>query len=1386
MPRPSALSIEELLRHRAWLQRLARALANDPGEADDAVQDTWVAALRGAPSDVAFGRAWLRRVFVRELGRRRRRDVARRRREVRSEARPTVPPTDELVARLEVQQRVTRIVHGLPEPYRTVVLLRFFEGLAPREVAACTDVPVETVRTRTRRALARIREQLDAAGDSLGWRAALLPLATGAARLEGPLVPDRGGVRAWDAAGATGGLLMGTVGKTAAAAAVIALVLAALWTAAPGADSSVTPATSAPLGDVVTPRTARVAPAVHDAESQTGGIDVVDPQQPVARVVVRDLSGAPLRGVVIEAFPQHELRYGPDWIRFIASLADVPTPVARARTDERGVARLNTGSGRRWTLRARAPGLAVTGAVRPNGAPGSALELTMRPGHVLAGVVRDHLGRPLEDADVVALVGGFTWNRDAAPLRVVARTGSDGRYRLPGLLPGLVQLVARAPDGPVVVQGTVVVPAVTSFDCEVGTGAALSGRLTDVESGEPIAGAEIRLGGPGAVGWWVPITATTDSDGRYRVEGLPDFTLRTRETRVTNGDWVFVEEPDGTETSLAVTSGSETRWNPRARRGGALDGVVTGDGAPVEDAFVELSFGYASTMVDWLARTDASGRYRFDGLPETDAIVVVHADGWFQSGLPRNARSHEERKNLPDEVRVDVPRSGVVHHRTRLTRGRVVSGRVTSAADSSEVADASVRVRAGGTERRVRTADDGTFTADGLDPSVPAILEVGGRGWATERVEAAPDSDGTVTVVLRRAATVRGRVVVAGAPPRPGSFVQVWPAADAAGSSASQRHAVAADGTFTAYAPAASGTFVLRAETLGGAAADSEPIELPLAGPAAEDGAGLLEIRIVEGSEWLLRITDADSGEPLQGALVLRTRAEKELRSRRWADAIWARSDARGEAALHDLPPGRHRVVVRLEGWTESAFDIDAVAARSVRRDVRLERERFVAGRVVRADGTPAAHARVAVAAKVGTDQTVVTGRAAVSGSFRVTGVGRGRLQIRAWSPTLDNAPPVVVDDVRVGSSDVELRLAPERPLAGRVVDRRGRPVARVPLVVAESGDGGRQVARTVSDQHGRFELRGAPLCGLEIRVTENEEGIVGEPTSVPAHGGKGVRVVVGTGLTLRGRLMLWGTDPVEGAGVVVRREDPRVSRDTGERWGEVVSVTTAADGSFEARGLVAGTYGVEVPWLPGDLLENYALSGHVGIAAGGPVATIVVDGGLSIEGHLLDEHGRVLQVSGGDWSAIATPEGGGRTRQGPIENGAFRVTGLQPGERYRISHQLDGVVRVSSEPSAAGARGVTVTIPTAGRTSATLRTEGGEPVAGRMYMVRADDGTTLAAGTTTEDGSFEIHGLPAGTHVVEVAVPGRIGEARFWTYKRAGTVVAGSAGTSVTVPPAK
>jgi len=60
-----------------------------------------------------------------------------------------------------VSWRVHRALETLPEKERDVLELAYWSGLSQSEVASFLDIPLGTVKTRTRSALARLAEILE-------------------------------------------------------------------------------------------------------------------------------------------------------------------------------------------------------------------------------------------------------------------------------------------------------------------------------------------------------------------------------------------------------------------------------------------------------------------------------------------------------------------------------------------------------------------------------------------------------------------------------------------------------------------------------------------------------------------------------------------------------------------------------------------------------------------------------------------------------------------------------------------------------------------------------------------------------------------------------------------------------------------------------------------------------------------------------------------------------------------------------------------------------------------------------------------------------------------------------------------------------------------------
>jgi len=173
-----AIDPESLLAHGDFIRLLARRLVLDEQSADDVVQQTWLAAIEHPPRNPRSLPGWLSMVARNFAFMTRRGDRNRRHREEAAAASEKVPSAAEILEKEVLRRRVIDEVMALEEPYRHAVLLRFYEDLPPRRIAARLDIPVETVKTRIKRGLARLRERLDGEfGGRSAWCLALAPLA---------------------------------------------------------------------------------------------------------------------------------------------------------------------------------------------------------------------------------------------------------------------------------------------------------------------------------------------------------------------------------------------------------------------------------------------------------------------------------------------------------------------------------------------------------------------------------------------------------------------------------------------------------------------------------------------------------------------------------------------------------------------------------------------------------------------------------------------------------------------------------------------------------------------------------------------------------------------------------------------------------------------------------------------------------------------------------------------------------------------------------------------------------------------------------------------------------------------------------------------------------
>jgi len=186
MDRP--FQVEELLQQAGWLRGLAASLVGDPGQADDLVQETWLAALRRPPRVGASPRPWLERV-LRNLARNRGRAERTRRDHERHAGEPGPPAgPDAIAAEVEAQRLLAEAVGRLGEPGRTIVVLRYFRGLDSAAIGRELALPAGTVRWKLQGALEELRRELDrrCEGGRRAWTLLLGRLAATGAPTIGP------------------------------------------------------------------------------------------------------------------------------------------------------------------------------------------------------------------------------------------------------------------------------------------------------------------------------------------------------------------------------------------------------------------------------------------------------------------------------------------------------------------------------------------------------------------------------------------------------------------------------------------------------------------------------------------------------------------------------------------------------------------------------------------------------------------------------------------------------------------------------------------------------------------------------------------------------------------------------------------------------------------------------------------------------------------------------------------------------------------------------------------------------------------------------------------------------------------------------------------------
>ncbi|MEM7262328.1 MAG: sigma-70 family RNA polymerase sigma factor [Planctomycetota bacterium] len=662
-----------LLAHTDWMRGLAQHLVHDENLADDIAQEAVSIALASGDS-ARTAKPWLQTV-VRNLARRSFRDRSRRTRREKVAARPESLSVDDTVERAELHSQLTSWVLELDEPYRSALLLRFFDDSSPKEIAERLDVPSSTVRVWLSRGLARIRTRLDEQhGGRPAWSVMLVNtfgIERNVATSVAASAASTGAVSWWS----LGGWIM-TVKNWSVVAPLVLLLIGggvALKLAigqnsnegdpavasAPESDSPATPG-GAPTVDAPTASTKGQENELTRDFAQVQGrvIDLDD--QPVANVTLRIVavrSGAALAHIVS----------GPD-----GSFAfSAPHEVVDVLTDDD-----------HWAL-------AYFKRVRIEHDLAD-LKIQVTQAATLCGSVAEQgTQTPIPGAEVQA----YLFDR---LLRTVV-ANDEGHFCIAGLMgvPNELKIVAIA-DGYVrvasIYQPSVrLEPGETREDFRVSLqrGVPITGRVVDVE-GNGIEGASVHYRSqldPHAV------DVRTEDDGHFR------FTLPVGPT------YAFWAETEtlGTEPILDVelTAGGLSIGDWVAHPSATLEGRLVDEfGDPLADSTVSAAL--IGTGSRRSATSDAEGRVTLSHLLPGEHRLYANVFGTALSpvsGTPVRVQPAEHRTGLELQVRVRW--------------NDRISGQVFRT-DGEPAVRESVQIQRGQDMTFTQTDREGQFTAVGL------------------------------------------------------------------------------------------------------------------------------------------------------------------------------------------------------------------------------------------------------------------------------------------------------------------------------------------------------------------------------------------------------------------------------------------------------------------------------------------------------------------------------------------------------------------------------------------------------------------------------------------------------------------------------------------------
>jgi protocatechuate 3,4-dioxygenase beta subunit len=807
-------------------------------------------------------------------------------------------------------------------------------------------------------------------------------------------------------------------------------------------------------------------------------------------------------------------------------------PGGAVRTDRAGYYRLLQGSGRRWRIAAQGPGYQqATDTATMEGADLRVPTLALTRGGDLAGRVVDPEGLGVSWAELIARPAAGRAGRG----REFPRSWTDdkGRFSLSGLSESATYDLVVQADGFATARRVVRPSDKDYLEIVLDAGRTLIGRLVSRDGGA-VAGAEITVA-PTAEGWirmqydlrqdTVVLLASSDAEGRFRVENLPDGPLGLVAVRK---GFAKKQVPNldvtGFERILDV---GELLMVP----GSILEGVVNEKGGvAIAGAEVRLqreSFAaYSLAQILWSVAgdeqriTDDTGRFVIDDLNRGESLslsvehpgFITYHSGSMQPGAGR-------------VIEIFLERAARVSGRVETERGEPVLGvtveaigRRTAGKGFAEHPHRSL------VRDQARSSEDGSFTLTEVWPGKVEVTAEGAGRISTEPVSlslTAGEERSGVVIRMRQGSELSGTVTDTGGRPVAGAHLRISQRKLRLFSSS--RFGVASGQTDAEGRYSIEGLDTeIDDLALSVVHEDYPPLERTL---ELEPGSNRLDITLETGVS-VTGFVLTQGGEPVSGASV----------GLEGDHAMFHRGDntltmADGSFELSGVAPGTYEVVAVKESFARAVSEepIEVGADLGVRGvTVYLSRGGTISGRILGLEPEELPELQIFAS----DDQSgFAMGVVDESGEYRVSNVGFDEGTVSAASRAHgQHVSESFALDTDGGETWIDLEFRQEGSVLTGSVFLDGKPWPGAGIYVLGGTESG---GSAITNSAGRFEVRGLRDGPHEISVHDNGSTAASRQVEVA---GSTDFVIEITSVRISGRVENATTgEPVSGALILVR-----------------------------------------------------------------------------------------------------------------------------------------------------------------------------------------------------------------------------------------------------------